>query len=78
MVGLLVGIGWLVTLVGAIMILIQAFKEHILWGIGCILFNPISIVFVILHWDRTKKPFFIYLTGVVLIILGVMAQANIQ
>jgi len=65
-------VGFLVALVGGIGILIEAFKEHVLWGIGSLLFSPVSLVFVILHWDRAGKPFLLNLGGVVVMFLGVL------
>ena len=70
MAGILTVLGFIVMAVGGIWILIEAFKENVLWGIGCILFNPVSLIFVIMHWDVAKKPFFINLAGIAIMILG--------
>ena len=70
MAGILTVLGFIVMAVGGIWILIEAFKESALWGIGCILFNPVSLIFVIMHWDVAKKPFFINLAGIAIMILG--------
>ena len=71
---LMIGMG--VMLVGGIWILIEAFKESILWGIGCLLLAPVSIVFVFMHWDVSKKPFLIHLGGLGIAIIAVIAGAN--
>ena len=62
--------GWLMILAGAILIIIEAFKESIIWGIFSILFNPVSLLFVILYWEKAKKPFFTQLQGLILMIAG--------
>ena len=38
--------------------LIAAFKNSILWGLGCLLLYPVSIIFLILNWSEAKNPFF--------------------
>ena len=76
MAGILIVLGLIVAAVGGIWILIEAFKENVLWGIGCILFNPISLFFVILHWDVAKKPFFINLAGAAIMLIGALLGAG--
>jgi hypothetical protein len=63
-------VGIILALVGGIGMLIVAFRESVLWGIGCLLIPLVSLIFVISHWDEAKKPFLIQLAGVVLMILG--------
>lgn len=48
-------VGWLVMLVGGILILIAAFKENIWWGLGSLLLPIVALVFVAMHWDRSRK-----------------------
>ena len=68
---LLVILGLILCLVGSICILIAAFKESLLWGLGVLFINSIVvIIFVILHFEETKKPFIIWVIGVVLMIVG--------
>ena len=63
MASLLLIAGGIIALVGWIMFLIVAFKESILWGIGCLIFAVVGLVFLVLHWNDAKKPFFIWLAG---------------
>jgi hypothetical protein len=67
---LLLVVGIILALIGGIGMLIVAFRESVLWGIGCLLIPLVSLIFVISHWDEAKKPFLIQLAGVVLLILG--------
>ncbi len=53
-----------IIVVGGILLLIEAFKEGIVWGLACLLISPVALIFTILHWDVAKKPFFIQLFGV--------------
>lgn len=61
-----------IILIGAIGFLIAAFKNSILWGLGCLLFSPISIVFLVLYWQDAKNPFFLQLIGILIVFLGAM------
>ncbi len=63
-------IGIIVALIGGIGILIAAFKEGIGWGLGCLLVPLVTLIFVIMHWQDTKKPFGIAVLGNILIIAG--------
>jgi uncharacterized membrane protein len=56
-------IGILIVVIGAIGFLIAAFRESILWGLGCLLISPVSIVFLFMHWPEAKNPFFLQLAG---------------
>ena len=65
-------LGWLVSIIGGIMLLIVAFKESILWGLGCIFIPFVALIFIVMHWEQSKKPFFIELAGAVLVIIGII------
>lgn len=69
---LLIYLGFAIIIIGAIGFLIAAFRNSILWGLGCLLFSPISIVFLILYWPEAKNPFFLQLIGLGLVFLGSM------
>lgn len=58
------------SLVSFIWVVVIAFKEDVIWGLGCLFIPLIIIVFGIMHWDKCKKPFLIYV--ITSIILGVM------
>jgi hypothetical protein len=64
-------IGWVVCLVGGIWFLIEAFKESILWGLGCLFLGPVSIIFLIVHWQAAKRPFFLQLKGLAVILIAI-------
>ena len=67
---LLTYLGLAVFVIGGIGTLIAAFKTSILWGLGCLLLAPVSLIFLILHWDVAKNPFFLQLAGVALMLIG--------
>ena len=65
-------IGAIVMIVGGIMLLIVAFKESIWWGLGSIFIPFVALIFVIMHWQKSKKAFFIWLAGFVVYIIGMV------
>ena len=66
----LVYIGIAIFLIGGIGTLIASFKTSILWGLGCLFIAPVSLIFLILHWDVAKNPFFLQLIGIALAYIG--------
>jgi hypothetical protein len=70
MAGILMVLGLIVALVGWIWLLIEAFKENVLWGLGCFFFSPVSLFFAILNWDVAKKPCLINLAGTAITLIG--------
>jgi hypothetical protein len=57
----------IISLITWIWLLVVAFKEHVLWGLGVFFLSPIvAIVFAIMHWQEAKKPFLIYIITTVL------------
>ena len=64
-------IGFGIAFIGAIGMLIAAFRESIWWGLGCLLFSPASLAFLILHWQDAKNPFFLQLLGVAVALVAV-------
>lgn len=69
---ILMVLGLIVGSVGGIWLLIEAFKTSVWWGLGCLLIQFVSLIFIIMHFDVAKKPFFISLAGTAIAILGMM------
>ncbi len=66
----LVGLGFLLSIVCSFWILILGFQESILWGIAMILFSPVSLIFVILHIGKTGVPLLYSLVGFAMMMFG--------
>ncbi|MHC5058724.1 MAG: hypothetical protein ACYTKD_29045 [Planctomycetota bacterium] len=75
LISLLMLAGGVVSLVGGIMILIEAFKENIGWGLGSLLVPIVALVFAFMHWDKCKKGFTIWALGFGLCILSMVLAA---
>ena len=63
-------IGGIAVLVFGVILLVKAFQTSVLWGLGYIFVPFVSIVFVILHWQETKKPFLYLLAGSAIMVVG--------
>lgn len=63
--------GILLILIASLWLVIAAFREHILWGLGCLLFPFVSLFFLFLHWRAAAKPFLLSVVGVILALSGV-------
>jgi len=63
-------IGIILSVIGGIWLLITAFQESVGWGLGCMLLPIVSLIFVFLHWEESKRPFLIGVAGNVLAIAG--------
>ena len=67
-------LGLVILLIGSISYLIAAFRAGILWGLGCLLLPPVSLVFLFVHWQEAKKPFLTQLLGWGLILFFTFAE----
>lgn len=67
---LLIVVGIIIALVGGIMFLIVAFKESVVWAIGCLVIPLVSFIFLFKHWSKASKPFFIQMGGVLIASIG--------
>lgn len=65
---LIIGMGC--ALVGGIWLIIEAFRKSLLWGLGCLFFPVISLIFVIMHWTTCWRPFVLNVVGVLLLLAG--------
>jgi hypothetical protein len=54
---------YLLCFLGGLWIVVLAWQEGILWGIGCLLFPLLQLVYVALNWKKTKSAFFLLLAG---------------
>ncbi len=63
-------VGLIILVIATIGFLIAAFQESIWWGIGCLLFTPISLIFLIMYWNQAKNPFFLQLIALAIMFTG--------
>ncbi len=63
-------VGIAIAAIGGIWLLVLAFRESFIWGIGFIIVPFVSLIFVALHWGKAWKPFLINVVGGALIFAG--------
>lgn len=71
----LAAIGGIVMLIAGLLLLVKAFQTSVLWGLGYIFVPFVSLVFVIMHWQETKKPFLYLLAGSAVMVVGLVLGA---
>lgn len=81
----LISVLGIVTLVSFIWTVVLAFKEHILWGFASLFIPLVIIVFGIIHWDKVKKPFLVYVVSSIIlavlyfkILFAMFSQAGVM
>lgn len=53
---MLMVVGLIAAAIGDIWILVLAFEEDILWGLGSLLLPVVALVYAALHWEDAKTP----------------------
>jgi hypothetical protein len=67
--GIVLGVGW-------IWFAVTAFRESTLQGLLCLFVPFYAIYYAIKRWSDVKKFFFIYLVGVIIIIVGLAGSCT--
>ena len=68
-------VGLALMLVGALLFVIAAFREGILWGLAVLFLPIVSIIFLIVHWHRAKDPFLMQVSGFIFVLIAVSTLA---
>ncbi len=76
-IGLII-LGFVLSAVGNIWIIILAFRKHIGWGIATLLLPFVGFVFVCMNWNQAGKPFLIYLLSIAFIGGGFAISPTMQ
>lgn len=66
-------IGTILSFIGGIWFLVEAFRTTVWWGLGCLFISIVELIFLIMHWDRAAKPFGLSILGAVILLAGVLA-----
>lgn len=75
--GVIALIGIILAAVGGIWFLVRVFRESIIWGILCLFTGVASLIFLVLYWRETRKPFFIWLAGTVVAFVGGVIRGDL-
>jgi hypothetical protein len=76
-IGLFFGLGFLLSIVGSIWGLVQAFQEDVVWGVLYLLVPFAGFVFYAKKWGNLKirKTFLIQCAGLLMFLLGSITTA---
>jgi hypothetical protein len=67
----LFALGWLVIMIGGIMMLVAGFRAGVGWGLAMLFLSPIAqVAFFFTHWDEARQSFFVQLFGMLLLLAG--------
>lgn len=69
-------LGIVLSLVGGLWIVVNAFRTSVLWGIGSLLIPFVSLVFALMNFAENKVPLLLCVVGMVLIFMGYGAMAE--
>ncbi len=63
-------LGLALVLIGELIFLVAAFRESLGWGLLLLFVPPLSLLFLVLHWQKAKAGFFLQVWGVLCVALG--------
>ena len=66
----LLAIGGIAAFITGILILVEAFKESLLWGLGSLIVPFVILIFVLTHWSETGKLFLYNIAATAVMIVG--------
>jgi len=75
---LIILLGLLFIIVGSVMRLVVAFREHVLWGVACLFVPFAALVFTCLHWRETRAAVAITFLGVLMTVCPVVMSPEIR
>jgi len=67
---LIILLGIIFIVLGEILFLVAAFRESLWWGLACLFLPFVTFFFLIVHWSKARRPFFLLLLGFALFVTG--------
>jgi hypothetical protein len=52
-------LSYVLGLLGSLWIIVLAWLDGILWGLACLLFPPVQLIYIGMNWKKTKQGFFL-------------------
>lgn len=71
-------LGSLLLLVGGVMMIVNAFKTSLAWGLGVLFLWPVGLYFLAKNWQENKKPFFIQLAGLAILMVSLVMAPTVS
>lgn len=63
-------LGVVLSLIGGLWIVVNAFRTSVLWGLGSLLIPLVSLVFALMNFSENKIPLLISVIGTVMMFMG--------
>ncbi len=63
-------LGWLMAFAGGVWVLVVAFQDDVMQGLLCMFVPFYGLIYIITHFEETKKPLLLEVVGTVLAIVG--------
>ena len=71
--GLMMIVGGAMTVIAWIWVVVIAFREDgFLWGIGSLLIGLVALIYMLMHFDECRTPFWLTVAGIILAVIGIM------
>lgn len=68
---LLMGLAAILGVIGWFWLLIEAFRENVIWGVACFIFVPFAqLAFLFIHPGRAFKPFSLSVLSIFLVLIA--------
>ncbi len=67
----LILIGAFVAITGISMLIMETFYKSVWWGLGCLVFAPVALVFIVMYWQESKRAVLMQVCGFVALVCGV-------
>ncbi|HEU0306599.1 MAG TPA: hypothetical protein VFR30_06485 [Lysobacter sp.] len=63
-------LGVVLSVIGGLWIVVNAFRTSVLWGLGSLLVPFVSLIFALMNFSENKIPLLISVIGTVLVFTG--------
>ncbi|GAC22787.1 MAG: hypothetical protein CL579_16490 [Alteromonadaceae bacterium] len=69
-------LGLLIFIVGAVLLLLEAFNQSLFWGLACLFIQPICLVFIVRYWRVAKLSFYTQAAGFSILLIGLNLHSH--
>jgi len=63
-------LGYALCFLGGLWVIVLAWQKGVVWGLGCLFFPVLQLIYVALNWKQAKSAFFLQLAGFAAFILS--------
>lgn len=74
----LIMLGLFITVLAKIWLVCYAYDDGCLWVIIVLLLPFGELLYILLYWQDAKKPFYLWLVGFLIALVGVLLSPEIQ